>query len=133
MVEGKTTISVKTSTKERLSSLGAKGDTFDDIIDRLLNDYDSQIVLKEGTFMRMHMIRNIYNNVSGLRESLEEDGYEYIDYILDDLEYCYTKGKEDYLMNILNDQSVNELVSISHDYRLLGNDYPVGEYKKLTV
>ena len=89
--------------------------------------------LKKTTFMKKYMIINVYNNISGMKQDLiTEDGYEYIDYILDDLKYAYNH-KEDYLMNLLTEEALKELIQISKNYRILTSDYPFGKYPMIGI
>ena len=90
------------------------------------------MILKQGTFMKKHTIRNLHNNISGLKELLEEDyGYEKINYILDDLKYAYENDQEDYLMNLVDEFSLVELIKISENWNILTDNYPVGKYEKI--
>ena len=92
------------------------------------------MILKQGTFMEKHMIKNTYNNVSGLQEVLEEDyGYEMISEILDDLEYAFNEDDKDYLMNIVGEMPLTELIEISKNYNILTDSYPLGKYKKIGI
>ena len=91
------------------------------------------MILKKGTFMRKHMIGNLYNNIAGLQETLQEEGYEQIQTILDDLKYAFETDKEDYLMNLTWESGVKEIIDISTNWNVLTNDYPSGKYEKLFV
>lgn len=81
------------------------------------------------TFMYDRLLINMHNNLSSIAENRKKEGYQYIDDILDSLRWAYENKKEDYLMNILNDWEILEVIKISEDYDLLG-DYPheSGEY-----
>lgn len=85
--------------------------------------------LKKTTFMQTHLIQNTYNNISGLSDSLT-DNYDYIEDILDDLEYAYENKKENYLMNITHENAVRELIEISKNYNILTNSYPSKIFNK---
>lgn len=78
------------------------------------------------------MIANTYNNLSGLQDLLEEEyNYEMIENILDDFEYAFNNEKEDYLMNLVSESALHELIDISENWNILTNSYPLGKYNKI--
>lgn len=77
--------------------------------------------LTEKTYMKKHMIKNVYNNLQRL-DLNSEDGFDdgLISDIKADLKYAYENNEENYLMNLTYTRAVTELVAISKDYELLG-------------
>ena len=75
----KTTISVSRETKARLDLLGGKGDSYDDIIVRLLNNRDIRIMWDLFVDMTGEMQRNVLKKIHEYNEnymfSVEGKGY----------------------------------------------------------
>ena len=75
----KTTISVSRETKARLDLLGGKGDSYDDIIVRLLNDRDICIMWDLFVDMTVEMQRNVLKKIHDYNEnymfSVDGKGY----------------------------------------------------------
>ena len=74
-------------------------------------------------YLKRFEIKDSQENVFSMEETLSDEGFEYVDDIVDDLKYAYENNHEDYLMNLLNDESLKELLEISKNWNIFHDDY----------
>lgn len=90
------------------------------------------MILSKKTYMKKWMIANLHNNLNSRKEYYTEDeGCEWMDCIIADLKYAYETDNENYLMNILNEWAIEEVIRLSEKWDILAKNFHNGDYETI--